>query len=106
GIVTDRESQRVAVMVSREGGMEIEEVAEENPEAIRKAFVDPDLGLTTEQASQLAREIGIPEESVAKAVAEFQKLYKVYWETDASLAEINPLILTGSGDIVALDAKF
>ncbi|HLS50825.1 MAG TPA: ADP-forming succinate--CoA ligase subunit beta [Burkholderiaceae bacterium] len=106
GIVTDRESQRVAVMVSKEGGMEIEEVAEENPEAIRKAFVDPTKGLTTEQATQLAREIDIPDEAVEKAAAEFQKLYQVYWDTDASLAEINPLVLTGSGDIIALDAKF
>ena len=106
GIVTDRATQRVAVMASAEGGMEIEEVAERNPDAILKEFVDPAVGLTNEQAAKLARGIGVPEASVEKAVAEFQKLYQVYTDTDAELAEINPLILTGSGDIIALDAKF
>ncbi|MYN11967.1 ADP-forming succinate--CoA ligase subunit beta [Pusillimonas sp. TS35] len=106
GIVTDRASQRVCVMASSEGGMEIEVVAEESPEKILKVFVDPKTGLTDAEAAQLARGIGVPEASVAKAGAEFQKLYKAYWDTDASLAEINPLILTGSGDIIALDAKF
>lgn len=106
GIVTDRASQRVAVMASAEGGMEIEEVAERNPDAILKEFVDPAVGLTNEQATKLARGIGVPEASIEKAVAEFQKLYQVYTDTDAELAEINPLILTGSGDIIALDAKF
>jgi succinyl-CoA synthetase beta subunit len=106
GIVTDRESQRVCVMASSEGGMDVEEVAESTPEKILKVFVDPKTGLTDHEAAELARGIGVPEESVAKAAGEFQKLYKAYWDTDASLAEINPLILTGSGDIVALDAKF
>jgi succinyl-CoA synthetase beta subunit len=106
GIVTDRGTQRVCVMASSEGGMEIEEVAAHNPEKILKVFVDPAKGLTDEEAAQLARGIGIPEASVSKAAVEFQKLYKCYWDTDASLAEINPLILTGSGDIIALDAKF
>jgi succinyl-CoA synthetase beta subunit len=106
GIVTDRGTQRVCVMASSEGGMEIEEVAAHNPEKILKVFVDPATGLTDAEAAQLARGIGVPEASVGKAAAEFQKLYKCYWDTDASLAEINPLILTGSGDIIALDAKF
>ncbi|MCQ9616192.1 ADP-forming succinate--CoA ligase subunit beta [Paenalcaligenes niemegkensis] len=106
GIVTDRETQRVCVMASAEGGMEIEEVAESNPDAILKVFVDPATGLTDAEATGLAAGIGVPEASQAKAAVEFQKLYKAYWETDASLAEINPLILTGSGDIMALDAKF
>jgi len=106
GIVTDRGSQRVCVMASSEGGMDIEEVAEHHPEKILKVFVDPGTGLTEADAQTLARGIGVPEASVAKAGAEFQKLYKVYWDTDASLAEINPLILTGSGDIISLDAKF
>lgn len=106
GIVTDRGTQRVCVMASSEGGMDIEEVAEHTPEKILKVFVDPATGLTTAEAEQLARGIGIPEASVAKAAGEFQKLYKAYWDTDASLAEINPLILTGDGDIRALDAKF
>ena len=106
GIVTDRSTQRVCVMASSEGGMDVEEVAEKHPEKILKVFVDPAKGLTDEQAAGLARGIGVPEASVQKACAEFQKLYKAYWDTDASLAEINPLILTGSGDIIALDAKF
>lgn len=106
GIVTDRKTQTVCVMASSEGGMEIEEVAAESPEKILKVFVDPLVGLTQEEAAELARGIGIPEASVAQAADQFQKLYQCYWDTDASLAEINPLILTGSGDIIALDAKF
>lgn len=106
GIVTDRDSQRVCVMASSEGGMDVEEVAEHTPEKILKVFVDPAIGFSDKEASDLARGIGVPDASVARAATEFQKLYKAYWETDASLAEINPLILTGSGDIIALDAKF
>lgn len=108
GIVTDRESQRNAVMASSEGGMEIEEVAKTNPEKILKVFVDPadPEGLSVEDAKKLAKGIGIPDETVDEAAGEFRKLYKAYWETDASLAEINPLILTGDGHIKALDAKF
>lgn len=106
GIVTDRGTQKNAVMASSEGGMDIEEVAEATPEKLLKVFVDPATGLTVEDAEQLARGIGIPEDSIAEAVDQFQKLYQAYWETDASLAEINPLILTGDGHIRALDAKF
>ena len=106
GIVTDRGTQRVCVMASSEGGMDVEEVAEHHPEKILKVFVDPAKGLTDAEATDLARGIGVPESSVSKAAAEFQKLYKAYWDTDSSLAEINPLVLTGKGDIIALDAKF
>lgn len=106
GIVTDRGTQRVCVMASSEGGMDVEEVAEHHPEKILKVFVDPAAGLTDVEATGLARGIGVPEASIPKAVAEFQKLYKAYWDTDSSLAEINPLVLTGNGDIIALDAKF
>jgi succinyl-CoA synthetase beta subunit len=106
GIVTDRDSQRVCVMASSEGGMDVEEVAAHTPEKILKVFVDPAVGFSDKEASDLARGIGVPDASVARAATQFQKLYKAYWETDASLAEINPLILTGSGDIIALDAKF
>lgn len=105
-VVTDRESQRICVMASAEGGMDIEEVAESNPEKIIKVFVNPAIGLTTEEATGLAADIGIPEASQAQAADQIKKLYQLYWDTDASLAEINPLILTGSGDIMALDAKF
>ena len=103
GIVTDRTTQRVCVMASSEGGMDVEEVAEHSPEKILKVFVDPATGLTDADAATLARGIGVPEASVALAAAEFQKLYKVYWDTDASLAEINPLVLTGSGGIMRCD---
>lgn len=106
GIVTDRGTQRVCVMASSEGGMDVEEVAEHHPEKILKVFVEPGVGLTNVEAQTLARGIGVPEASVSKAAAEFQKLYKAYWDTDASLAEINPMILTGKGDIISLDAKF
>ncbi|MFN4330087.1 MAG: ADP-forming succinate--CoA ligase subunit beta [Limnobacter sp.] len=105
GMVVDRVTQRVCVMASSEGGMEIEEVAEHTPELIHKVFVDPVTGLTDAEADSLATKIGIPAASVAKARVAFQGLYKAFWDTDASLAEINPLILTGSGDIIALDAK-
>lgn len=105
-VVIDRLSQRICVMGSSEGGMDIEEVAEATPEKILKVFVDPATGLNREDAEQLARGMEVPETSVAKAADEFIKLYKCFWETDADLAEINPLIVTGSGDIIALDAKF
>ncbi|MEN9313625.1 MAG: hypothetical protein RIS35_18 [Pseudomonadota bacterium] len=105
GIVVDRVTQRVTLMASSEGGMDIEEVAEHSPEKIHKVAVDPVAGLSDAEADDLARKIGVPDASVPKARAVFQALYKAFWETDASLAEINPLILTGSGDVIALDAK-
>jgi succinyl-CoA synthetase beta subunit len=104
--VTDRVTQRVVLMASSQGGMDIEEVAHTNPELIHKIAIDPGTGLTTQDAEEMARKIGIPEGSVAQAGVQFQGLYNAYWETDASLAEINPLILTGSGNVIALDAKF
>ncbi len=104
--VTDRATQRVAFMASSEGGMDIEEVAHATPEKIIKVFVDPATGLTDAQAKELANGIGVPEGSSAQAMDVFQKLYKVYMDTDASLVEINPLILEGNGGIKALDAKF
>ncbi len=105
-VLTDRATQKVAVMASSEGGMDIEEVAHSTPEKILKEFVDPLVGLTDAQAEVLARGIGVPEASVAFAVDTLKKLYTCYMETDASLAEINPLILEGNGTIKALDAKF
>ena len=104
--LTDRATQKVAVMASSEGGMDIEEVAHSTPEKIIKVFVDPLIGLTDEQARELALGIGVPETSVLQAIDTFKKLYTCYMETDASLAEINPLILEGNGNIKALDAKF
>lgn len=104
--VTDRLSQRVVLMASSEGGMDIEEVAEKHPELIHKVIIDPATGLTDADADSIATKIGIPAGSVADARKQLQGLYKAYWETDASLAEINPLILTGDGKVIALDAKF
>ncbi len=104
--LTDRATQKVAIMASSEGGMDIEEVAHSTPEKILKEFIDPLVGMTDKQAENLARGIGVPAESIARAVDQIKKLYTCYMETDASLAEINPLILEGNGDIKALDAKF
>ncbi len=104
--LTDRATQKVAMMASSEGGMDIEEVAHKTPEKIIKVFVDPLVGLTDAQALELAKGIGVPEASIAQAVDTLKKLYTCYMETDASLAEINPLILEGNGNIKALDAKF
>ncbi len=105
-VVTDRASQRVALMASSEGGMNIEEVAHDTPEKIIKVFVDPATGLTGAQAQELADGIGVPAASTAQCVDVLQKLYQCYMQTDASLVEINPLILEGNGNIKALDAKF
>ena len=104
--LTDRATQKVAMMASSEGGMDIEEVAAKTPEKIIKVFVDPLVGLTDAQATELATGIGIPAGSMAQAIDTFKKLYTCYMETDASLAEINPLIHEGNGTIKALDAKF
>ncbi|MDB5881579.1 MAG: sucC [Ramlibacter sp.] len=104
--VTDRASQKVAFMASSEGGMDIEEVAHATPEKIIKVFADPLVGLTDAQARELANGIGVPAASQAQAMDVFKKLYKVYMDTDASLVEINPLILEGNGNIKAIDAKF
>ena len=104
--LTDRATQKVAMMASSEGGMDIEEVAHSTPEKILKVFIDPAEGLTDAQATELSTGIGVPAASVAKAVAALQGLYACYMETDSSLAEINPLILEGDGNIKALDAKF
>jgi succinyl-CoA synthetase beta subunit len=104
--LTDRASQKVAMMASSEGGMDIEEVAHSTPEKILKVFIDPLVGLTDKQALELASGIGVPAASQAQAVDVLKKLYTCYMDTDASLAEINPLILEGNGGIKALDAKF
>ncbi len=105
GMVVDRATQKTCVMASSEGGMDIEEVAEKTPELIHKLYVDPVAGLTDAQADDLARKMGMPEGSVIGARTVLQGLYKAFVETDADLAEINPLITTGDGKVVALDAK-
>lgn len=104
-VLVDRATGRVAMMASAEGGMDIEEVAEHRPEAILKVDIDPAVGLAAYQARNLAFGIGIPAESINKAVNFMQALYKSFIDCDCSIAEINPVVLTKEGDILALDAK-
>ena len=106
GMVVDRGTQKVVLMASSEGGIDIEEVAAKTPEKIHKVFVDPAQGLGDVDADEIAAAIGIPDRARAQGRALFKALYKCFDATDASLAEINPLILTGDGRVVALDAKF
>jgi succinyl-CoA synthetase beta subunit len=105
GMVVDRDSQRVVLMASSEGGMDIEEVAAKTPEKIHKIYIDPGKGLERADAEDVARKIGVSDSAVSEAGKFLQALYKGFDETDASLAEINPLILTGDNRVLALDAK-
>lgn len=105
GLVLDRATSRVVMMGSEEGGTEIEEIAEKQPEKIFKEVVDPIVGLTAFQARRLAFAINIPTKQINKAVSFMTGLYQVFVEKDCSIAEINPLVLTEEGDIMALDAK-
>jgi len=105
GMVVDRVTQRVCLMASSEGGVDIEEVAAKHPERIHKVFIDPATGLKESEATDVARKIGIAEPSLGQAAKLLQALYRCFYETDASLAEVNPLIVTGAGDVVALDSK-
>ena len=105
GIVLDRAAGKITFMASAAGGMEIEEVAAHTPEAILKEFIDPGLGLMPYQARNLAFGIGIPAPAISGAVAAMMALSKACMETDASLAEINPFILTKDNKVYALDAK-
>ncbi len=104
-MVVDRVTQRVVLMASSEGGMDIEEVAAKTPEKIHRVVIDPATGLTDADADGVARKIGIPEASVPQGRAMLQGLYRAFDGTDASLAEINPLVITGDGKVLALDAK-
>ena len=104
-VLTDRRTQKVTVIASAEGGMNIEEVAQHSPEKILTYFVDPADGLTDKQAAELAAGIGIPDTSIDRAVTLLKGMYRCYMETDAALVEVNPLILEGPGEIKALDAK-
>jgi succinyl-CoA synthetase beta subunit len=105
GMVVDRGSQRVVLMASSEGGMDIEEVAAKTPEKIHKVAIDPGKGLTDREADDIALKIGLPEKTVPQARELLKSLYQAFVQTDASLLEINPLILTGDERVVALDAK-
>jgi len=105
-LVTDRATQKVALIASSEGGMDIEEVAHSTPEKIITEMIDPLTGITPEQSKKIAAAIGLTGASVDQAVDLFAKLYKCYMDTDASLVEINPLNCDSKGNLIALDAKF
>jgi succinyl-CoA synthetase beta subunit len=105
GVVVDRATGRVVMMASEEGGTEIEEVAARTPEKIFKEVIDPAVGLQPFQARKLAYAINIPNELVGKAVQFMTALYNAFVDKDCSIAEINPLVVTGDGDVMALDAK-
>jgi len=105
GLVVDRATDRVVLMASEEGGTEIEEVAENTPEKIFYEVVDPVVGLTGFQARRIAFNINIPKELVGKAAKFMLSLYRAFVDNDCSIAEINPLVVTGDGNVMALDAK-
>ena len=104
-LVVDRVTQRATMMASSEGGMDIEAVAATTPEKIHRVSIDPKTGLKDAEAEDIARRIGVPEGSIAQARDLLKGLYRVFDECDCSLAEVNPLIVTGDGKVVALDAK-
>ncbi len=105
GIVIDRAKEAPVVMASSEGGMEIEKVAAETPELIFKEYINPATGFLPFQARKLAFQLGLEGDTFKQAVKFLLTLYKAFESTDASLAEINPLLITGQGDVLALDAK-
>lgn len=105
GFVINRATDRITLMASEEGGTEIEEVAAKTPEKIFKETIDPVIGLSPFQARRIAFNINIPKESVNKAAKFLLSLYNVFVEKDCSIVEINPLVTTGDGDVLALDAK-
>lgn len=105
-LVTDRATQKVALIASSEGGMDIEEVAHSTPEKIVTEMIDPLTGITEAQSRKVAAAIGLEGKSIDQAVDIFAKIYKCYMDTDASLVEINPLNCDSKGDLMALDAKF
>ncbi|EWY39129.1 malate--CoA ligase subunit beta [Skermanella stibiiresistens SB22] len=105
GLLLDRATSRVTIMASTEGGMEIEEVAHDTPEKIHKVAIDPATGISGFHARQLAYGLGLEGKQVNSAVKLILATYKAFVELDASIVEINPLVVTGSGDIIALDAK-
>jgi succinyl-CoA synthetase beta subunit len=106
GMVIDRATQKVAVMASSEGGTEIEEVAAKTPDKIHKVFVDPAQGLTSAEGERLMAKLDLKGGQLAEAGTFLQALYQAFWDTDASLAEINPLVVTSGDSVIALDAKF
>ncbi|MBT6530917.1 MAG: succinate--CoA ligase subunit beta, partial [Betaproteobacteria bacterium] len=106
GLVIDRATQKVVIMASAEGGTEIEEVAAATPDKIFKLFIDPGQGIDDADVSALLEKVGLTGEPAEQGVLFVKALYMAFWDTDASLAEINPLVVTTKGKIIALDAKF
>ena len=106
GALVDRETQKVVLMCSSEGGMDIEEVAEHTPEKILKIYVDPTDGLNRAEAEDVCAKMGMPAEAISEGADFLAGLYEAFIKSDASLAEINPLVITGDKRVIALDAKF
>ncbi len=105
GFVLDRKSERIMIVASGHGGMEIEDLAEKDPESLRRMVIDPAVGLAEFQARELAFDLGLNAGQVAKMVTILRACYRAYRDMDATMVEINPLVITGGGDLVALDAK-
>ena len=105
GFVLDRKSERIMIVASQEGGMEIEQLAEEQPDALLRMTIDPAVGLVDYQARELAFDLGLKGPQIAQMVTVLQACHRAYSELDAMMVEINPLVVTGAGDLVALDAK-
>ena len=105
GLVLDRKSERIMIVASAHGGMEIEDLAEDDPDSLRRMTVDPAVGLTEFQARELAFQLGLKGGQVAQMVTILRACYRAYRDLDAVMVEINPLVITGTGDLVALDAK-
>ncbi len=105
GLVLDRKSERIMIVASAHGGMEIEDLAESDPESLRRMTVDPAVGLSEYQARELAFQLGLSGGQIAQMVTILRACYRAYRDLDAMMVEINPLVVTGAGDLVALDAK-
>jgi succinyl-CoA synthetase beta subunit len=105
GFVLDRKSERIMIVASAHGGMEIEDLAEKDPNSLRRMTIDPAAGLVEFQARELAFSLGLTGGQIAKMVTILKACYRAYRDLDATMVEINPLVVTGSGDLVALDAK-
>ncbi len=105
GVVLDRKSERIMIVASARGGMEIEELAEADPDSLRRMTIDPAVGLSEFQARELAFGLGLKAGQIAQMVTILKACYRAFRDLDATMVEINPLVITGSGDLVALDAK-
>ncbi len=105
GFVLDRKSERIMIVASAQGGMEIEDLAGKDPESLRRMVIDPAVGLAEFQARELAFSLGLSGGQIAQMVTMLRACYRAYRDLDATMVEINPLVITGAGDLVALDAK-